>query len=92
MLRKLNDPNLDVENGEIFGSNKDVFRKKPIKYQKAVYSEEWKDKDTTKYLLRPVKEYTRREMKAIQDMIRFPDDYEELKTLHPVMDESKEEF
>lgn len=32
MLRKLNEPSLDVDNAEIFGSTPDVFKKKPIKF------------------------------------------------------------
>lgn len=65
MLRKLNHPELDILNGHIFGCTPDVFRKATKKYQEPVWEKEWKHRDVTKYMLRPLSDYTRREMAAI---------------------------
>lgn len=85
MLRKLNDPNLDVKNGAIFGTAADCFRKAPKKTQKAVYSKEWRHRDTTLFALRPVHEFTRRELKAIGELTSFPHNKDKIFRDHQVI-------
>lgn len=78
MLRKLNDPSLNVENNSIFGTDVDVFRKAPAKTQKAYYNKEWRHKDITLFRIRPIHEYTRRELKAAGELISFPHNYKKI--------------
>ena len=78
MLRKLNEPSLDVENNSIFGASANVFRKAPTKTQRAYYNKEWRHRDTTLFRIRPIHEYTRRELSAAGELINFPHNYKKI--------------
>lgn len=90
MIRKLKDPTLDIANANIFGLTPDVFKKAPMKYQMPVMNPEWRHRDTTRMFLRPLNEWTRREMAAIRELIAFPDNQEDTFKKHAIIQEDLE--
>lgn len=69
-----------------------MFKKKIEEYPAKLYTPEYRHKDVTKYMMRPLHEFTRREILAIKDLLQSPEEYEELKEKHPVMKEDEEFF
>jgi large subunit ribosomal protein L28 len=79
MLIKINEPNLDFKNAQLFGTEKDVFKRSRKKNKvdiKEGIHEEYKYKDLSVNFLRPLNKLTRREIKALRDIIENRDDLE----------------
>lgn len=44
------------------------------------------------FILRPMNWLTRRELKAVKDLIENPDDFDKVKSRHPIMEETERWF
>lgn len=56
------------------------------------FHKEWRYKDTSIYMLRPMNKLTRREVKALRDIIENPENIEDLKNKHPIIEETERRF
>lgn len=66
MLRKINNPELDIENCKAFGIVKDVFKsKRRKKYEKPFFKKEYRHKDNTLDRVRGFGDLTRKELKIV---------------------------
>ena len=80
MIRKINNPNLDVKNGKIFGSERNVFKGTRFKNKgaKDYHLGEYKYKDKTFDYFRPLDSMTKREIEYINIMTQYPTKYKEM--------------
>lgn len=94
MILKVNNPELDFKNADLFGMTPNAYaiQKNNSEKQKNILNKQWRDKDVTPYILRPINRLTRRELKAVKDLIENPEDFEKLKEKHSVMKEDEVRF
>ena len=94
MVLKLNQPELDFKNAQLFGMEPNHYEinksKKPK--TKENLNLEWRYKDNTVYMLRSINRLTRRELRAVKDLIENPDDFERLRLKHPIIEEDERRY
>ena len=91
MLKKINDPGLDIKNMEVFGTTPDVFkssRKRDV-FSVPYYTPEYRHKDKTKDRMRLLDDLTKRELKLFKEIYHNPDQTDQIIKNHPLVEENK---